>query len=308
MKTVHSTSLLPAALGAALSLLGTAAPAMVAPDTTVAEVTLRLNDLRYRLEDLDPSDGITPWMTLDRIPPLQLTALRAVWSGQAMSEGAFGPVDPVELKAPDGKVLASRSGDDIMTTASMRVDNMAELQRAPLAATWEVARVSDFGVWQFTLSPRTRLVIEADPDITHSLDPASLLGDPRLPGDSAPYASVKTGWSAAAGLSLSGDWHGGTWTSFAWADAMEAAEVDRKGWRMLPPDFTPTGSFDQPLSVHVDNIQASVGHVEFRPQVKSHAFMMPHDVAAVPEPQAAWLVAAGLALVAVRRKRGWPAA
>jgi hypothetical protein len=81
----HSPRKLPTALAAALCLLATAHQAVAAD--AVSAATLSLNNLQYRLIDLDPNDGITPGLVSN-----SAWSVTSVGTGQPVAD-LVGPFD-----------------------------------------------------------------------------------------------------------------------------------------------------------------------------------------------------------------------
>jgi hypothetical protein len=162
---------------------GAAACLLVAMQgATAATASTTLSDFRITLVDLDPGDGITPWVTFTQ-PAVATTYLSVYGSPvvktSATSASGWGPVSTSAAPASYTDASASLSGDPFTTGATLAASARNDLLPPTFPWAAGVAGQVTFGASvfgnDFQLSPNTRLVISAD-----ALEQADTRGTPHM--------------------------------------------------------------------------------------------------------------------------------
>lgn len=283
------------------ALMGAALPGFAAPDTILAQATSTLSDLRYRLEDLDPDDGITPWVRFQDGASMVMT-FRPNSPSNSLDFTLPGGVDaPVngQFGSPDGRGLMTRDGRDFEAVATVRVRDVGQDQTASsyvagsFDSSWyvEAGTPSDQAqAWRFILSPNTRVVVEGTVKAQSTIDLSPLLGDPRLVGDNPSLARILVGATPSVKLGVLDPLF--IESDGEWRIASLVATADKDGWATLPPDpiFSFPPSFEQAWSFHLDNATPEERTKAISFQLHSQVLVR---TTPVPEPGAGWLVLAG---------------
>ncbi len=149
---------------------------------TAATASTTLTDFRITLVDLDPTDGITPWVTFTQ-PAVATTYLSVYGSPvvktSATSPAGWSPVLTTSAPATFTDASASLSGNPFTTGATLTASAHNDLMPPTFPWAAEVAGQVTFGAGvfgnDFQLSPNTRLVISAD-----ALEQADTRGTPHM--------------------------------------------------------------------------------------------------------------------------------
>lgn len=165
---------------AAAASIGMALPVSAA--SYVNEGALTVSGLNYRLIDLDPDDGIAPWVQFNSLSRIEIGY--SVNRGEPVVSPVAGGLFSTQnggLSSPDGSVepLVSNSGLSVrtaLTTEAYVPGTEPDLLAAAGLAYWP----DDFSVpvqsYGLALSARTALVIEAEATAMATVNTALLSG------------------------------------------------------------------------------------------------------------------------------------
>lgn len=182
--------------GVILSALSCAAMAQ-----TAASASASISNLGFHLVDLDPNDGITPWVKFNLgdwpASRIYLDASNSSWtSGEARNESylngtIFGP-GTISLASADGNAQALKNGSNFTTSASATAAQLGDAKLYSVADGYasynayagfvqglDFGDIGRGGAINYEISPRTRLVIDGQAALSASVNPA-LLDDSEL--------------------------------------------------------------------------------------------------------------------------------
>lgn len=169
----------PARWMAAMALAtGALATPAHADDTLIASATLQVSGLQYRLVDLDPNDGITPWVNFTGATNTQVELREPNSPDIKQTFPGLFPA-PFTVTSASGLAQVQRSNDGFTVHNALRrsdLDNAASWPTQP--DVFLAQRAALLGIEgaaaAFSLSPHTRLVIEGQLTPSVTLDMSSL--------------------------------------------------------------------------------------------------------------------------------------
>lgn len=205
-------------------LIATAAATMSAhADTSAITGSASLTGLSYHLVDLDPNDGVTPWITFDSssfvgagsavitVDALNNTLINA---DPHTSPGDIFSSVPGSYQSPNGAVSFTYGPTGASAAVNISGANLGQLQGGdqPMytisglaGTTYGSQYMSDFGASiptsgdvSFTLSPNTMLVIDGQVQASLSVDLT------QIPQGSALLQGVQAGQYTAHAMSFIG--------------------------------------------------------------------------------------------------------
>lgn len=168
------------AVAAAAASIGMALPAAAA--SYVAEGSATVTGLTYRLIDLDPDDGIAPWVQFNSLSRIEIGY--SVNRGEPVVSPVGGGLFSTQngsLSSPDGSVdvLASNSGLSVRTVLSTEAyapGAEPEQFAGAQLAYWPDDSSVPVQSYALALSARTALVIEAEATAMATVNTALLSG------------------------------------------------------------------------------------------------------------------------------------
>jgi hypothetical protein len=149
------------------SLIAFSGVSMAATPDVITSANAHVDQLRYRLVDLDPNDGVTPWITFAGFDsPTPVTALSLFQRDQARSDGIWGneqqsvigtpfSAGSGQVSLPNGLVNAGKTNNSFSVSTSLKEDVGSFTGEANEGA--EAYAVSDI---RWVLSPKTALIVE----------------------------------------------------------------------------------------------------------------------------------------------------
>lgn len=190
-----------------LAVIATVAMAGHVQAQTVLSTTADLSNLRYRLIDLDPNDGIDPWVAFGAAPSPEVVLSRATQDGLQqtqffssyamdgqLAEGSasagmrdaraidiFGP-ESLSITDPNGTVAFGKGDRQLYSQMSLTADQLLDARNINASTTdlgflaigsIGIDTNSTVGVG-FVLSPKTRMVLEADMTAVTAFDEDAL--------------------------------------------------------------------------------------------------------------------------------------
>lgn len=295
-----------AALAACLSLAGMAQAASLPKASGSARLALSVT-----LEDLDPSDGVTPGITFLETEPNSnwiSGSLVAKKSGDywcdsvCVSLGSFShrvsstlSDRQVGINHAEGSVKGGVNGNEALALGPHVIS--AEAAVTPTGEFWQTSIVAQAwvrageGGWNsasFVLTPHTRATFSADIFLVADLTDQRAA----LPWPAAPA----TAW-AQASLVTAERGHSGQSSYQEKSLSITSFELDSSGWFYVPTGLT-HDEYRGSLSTVLTNTGGTSLEGVLRAEARASA-----SVGVVPEPQGFLLAGAGLAVLGLARRR-----
>lgn len=287
-------------------------------DPVIASTSFVLNDLQYRLVDLAPEDGISPWIRFTNSNPIvqisQYTHPLATDYQVLESAGGWGSSTTDTFTYGDKGVVV-RSPQSWEMTVRAHASDVQSMQAvgAPgtptrggslaLLNTWgEAGDSSTAGSWLFELAPYTAVVFEGVASGHSVIDLEPTLTLPELGGASPEYQELTAYSTSLLQLAL---------ISGSFIRDSEVIRVgleghaNKDGWSAAP--FGDRGgfyeqSFNGNLSLRMDNNGADAMKGGFRVTLVGETILQ-GTPAAVPEPGLPMLTLGGLLVAWLQRRR-----
>lgn len=171
------------AVAAAAASIGMAVPASAA--SYVAEASATLTGLTYRLIDLDPADGITPWARFDTGTTVLVGYARGdgLESASSILSGTPFTATSGSVRSLDGGTEAQAGAGQMAVRTSLSAESFVVGEALPIRrATAEYPNIFDdqgeiVGNWfALELSPHTAIVIEGEATASAIVDTRLLSG------------------------------------------------------------------------------------------------------------------------------------
>jgi hypothetical protein len=167
------------------------------PVITTSSVSV--TGLTYHLEDLDPTDDITPSLTpLDTVTLLRLTTTGQPMQEATMTASPFESVSGLQLADTQGRTSGQLAQGAITLSSEIRLADLARMTTEGGDGTsvfFRTAAEADYpgdiqtsGVW--TLSPGTRLVIDGTMQAQAHTDLSAALGTSQANGQLWGFSSA----------------------------------------------------------------------------------------------------------------------
>ena len=310
MKPARVAALLSLAMCASVSV-----PAWARGDATLSTGSAWISGLSYHLEDLDPTDGITPWVRFNQVGAYagfyQPSEAQHTMLGDDLFASPIGSVT-----SQSGELTAGHSGTAYVSDSRLSagtVQNLTGLGAQPHdwlyvdsngVVSGYGSSIDDSGVpspllgdHAWTLSANTALVIDGTTQVKAEVDLSRLTQGTLVQDMAAGQYGVQLTMLAFTTVQLSAEgMDGETFGDSAEAFANARQILDASGLS-LDPDLPLSDSFQNTFSVRLDN--ASAG------ELSGHLFMSVGTAATlettpIPEPGTLALMGAGLGLMGWR--------
>lgn len=293
-------------------LIAVPAVGTAATPTTIASSSATIDGLSYRLVDLDPNDGVTPWINFTQQDGSPMAVVLSTTQVEQVRPSGFDERNlqldgnlfsdtSGQLSSRDGLATAGKQGNSLSATARTNhdADEFSGLAMQGLTASSGWAS-------NWILSPKTALVLEGSLKLV-----ATMNADPFI-GPGVPHLTEELFLSADAAAYLdlvldNRDGLVGPDPNFSVQDMLHLrSDAVFYGPARGKPTIFPNDSKEQAFSLSVSNIGNSerLGSMSISTTASNGLFTTP--AASVPEPSAAALTLLGLlgVITVAKRRRG----
>lgn len=298
-----------------LALTVVTCPSARAADPVLMNSSATLTGLTYKLVDLDPTDGVTPWVRFSTQATLDAGAASSTFNTPVNS---FLPSTTQTLSSTDGLSTAAAGPNQMSSSAALKLSNLpfsssptSSSSSADATTTGVIDATTGLPASAITLSAHTRLVITGTVNLQTTRDFNAL--QTALNASTADHLVIYGDSNSSATISLV--INGGTDAEVVDSFVLGNPSSSFSGslYRNAGPiGFSMTDSYASgasPFSVQVDNTAKSSALLDFYASIGGANSVGVTGVylssPAVPEPSTYLLTGLGLAAAgAVASKRG----